>query len=81
MEDKVLITNYGISKRTQGISISDDFGEKVFCKCRENKIPDNSCTTGGRGSTECSQTITVGPVTQSCDTKCDVGHYACCWAD
>jgi hypothetical protein len=61
----------------------EDFQEKLYCKCRDNKLPDNNCTSGGKGSTECEQSV-GNPVVlmQSCSTKCDTKtSYACCWAD
>ncbi len=65
------------------IVFDDNFEEKIYCKCQDVKKSDSNCTSGGKGSTECSQSIGSPVVlTQSCNTKCDTKiSYACCWSD
>ncbi len=58
-----------------------DISEQIYCKCRDNSQHATSCTSGGTGSTACSQSLTTGVVTQSCDTKCGQTFYACCSID
>lgn len=61
--------------------VDDDISEQVYCKCNGNGTSEKHCTSGGTGSTECSKSVTTGPITQECSTKCGSGTYACCFQD
>lgn len=36
------------------------------------------CETGGIGTESCSESIGIGPISDSCSTSCKDGYYACC---
>lgn len=38
----------------------------------------NGCQSGGPGSSSCSASTTVGPVTTSVSVTCNAGYYSCC---
>ncbi len=36
------------------------------------------CMSGGCGSTSCSHSGTIGPISYDCSVECSEGYYACC---
>lgn len=36
------------------------------------------CEAGGPGAQQCSESIGIGPISDSCSTNCRGGYYACC---
>ena len=50
----------------------------VTCKCRANNIPDDDCASGGRGSTSCSESVTIKGLSESCSVNCGPGTFSCC---
>jgi len=59
------------------------------CQCNAAGSSASNCTSGGVGSTQCSQTQTNGGgavgvninTSSSCTTTCGDGFYACCFID
>jgi len=51
--------------------------QEATCTCYPSTWT-GSCDSGGAGSTDCSVSVTVGPVTSECSVSCATGYTACC---
>jgi hypothetical protein len=70
---------YGLSRRFGIFTFDNSSEESFFDTIRvQNSMTSLSCTSGGAGSTECSITGTIGPVSSGCSVSCGTGYYACC---